>query len=312
MIKSNYLPLKLYIFIGLFLFFSAFLIYRYLLPQKIPQDIEPEINLYLHQTDEVSRMAFEDYLVGCLAAEMPLSFELEALKAQAVCVRTYAVRKLIDQKDYPRGADLSDNILDCQAFIFMDKYYDRHPGVPKTVIKKARQAVQETRGEILIYQQMPADTVYHSCCGGQTESAREIWGEDLTYLQSVPCSYCKSSRFYKQDFRFPTSQIISLSGQNGKKLRIKILHKSPGGRVKELEINGQRMSGPEFRKRLGLPSTWFKIDIDGDTTRIQCRGYGHGVGLCQFGANGMAKKGLGYRKILKHYYNEVEFYKFSY
>ncbi|HHW61234.1 MAG TPA: stage II sporulation protein D [Syntrophomonadaceae bacterium] len=274
--------------------------------------VEPTIHLYRHESNTVSQMKFEDYVLGCMIAEMPLSFELEALKAQAICARTYAFRKLLDKKNYPCGADLSDNIMECQAFMVWEDYYDKHPHVSKDLIKRAQKAVQDTRGIIILYQQEPIDAVYHSCCGGKTESAFNSWGRDTAYLQSVSCSYCQSSCYYTSSYSFPNTRITGLVGKSEPWLQLSIIKKTASGRTVELEINGQRISGNEFRHKLGLPSNYFELKVGATKTNIYCRGYGHGVGLCQFGANGMAKSGKDAQAILRHYYGKIDFYKLPY
>lgn len=274
--------------------------------------VEPTIHLYLHESKEVSPIKFEDYVLGCMIAEMPLSFEAEALKAQAICARSYAFRKLLDKKSYPAGADLSDNIMECQAFMFWEDYYGKHPLVSRDLIKKANQAVADTRGMIILHQQEPIDAVYHSCCGGKTESALHSWGRDTAYLQSVSCAYCQSSKYYTSSYSFPNKQISGLVGKSGQQLQLSIIKKTASGRTAEIEINGKRMSGSEFRHKLGLPSNYFELEVGATKTTIYCHGYGHGVGLCQFGANGMAKAGKTAQDILCHYYGDIEFYKLPY
>ena len=171
-------------------------------PDELPRD--PLINLYLSQENKVIALPLEEYLVGCVAAEMPANFDLEALKAQAVCARTYAIRKLVDNHPYPKGADLSDDINTCQAYISEAEFLQRH-GKDSQLLwkKKSKKAVKETEGIIVIYDNKPIDALYHSTCGGRTADAEEIWGNIIPYLKSKSCSYCRESQ------RYSTVQVFS-------------------------------------------------------------------------------------------------------
>ena len=273
---------------------------------------EPCIKLYLNQEKKTIELLLEDYIVGTAAAEMPASFEIEALKAQAVCARTYAFCKLLKNKKYPDGANLSDDINSCQAYISKEEFYRRHPGY-KGLYKKVREAVGQTRGEIMIYDDQPIDALYHSTCGGRTESAVSIWGKDVPYLQSVKCHYCKQSRHYENVQVFSVQEFTnSLGVNNGRQPQVQVRENTPSGRVKKVKINDRELSGEQLRHILGLPSTWCDFKINEGRVEIESRGYGHGLGLCQYGANGMALSGKTYHQILKHYYNHIEFSQLKY
>jgi len=272
---------------------------------------EPFIKLYLSQRNIVTTMLLEDYITGTVAAEMPASFEEEALKAQAVCARTYALRKLLDHKAYPKHADLSDDINSCQAFIAEEEFLKRHAN-SKDLYLKIQRAVKATRGEIMLYQGEPIDALYHSTCGGRTESAASIWGKDVPYLRSVKCRYCTKSSHYTSVQVFSVQELnqsLSLTDNNP---TFKITDNTPSGRVKKVEINGREVSGEKLRQLLGLPSTWCDFKVENSRVEIQSRGYGHGLGLCQYGANGMAADGKDYHQILKKYYHGVKLSKLNY
>lgn len=267
---------------------------------------EPEIKLFLHEKKDVISLSLEDYIIGTVAAEMPASFEMEALKAQAVCARTYAFKKLVDKHPYPQGADLSDDINSCQAFRDIS-----NGELNQQNLDRVKRAVETTRGEIMLYQSQPIDALYHSCCGGKTDSG---WGNDanIPYLRSVKCDYCSESKHFYESSLFANKMINSLVGDKGDKLEIKILAYSPAGRAYQLSINGKTISAASFRQKLDLPSQWMTFHIKNKQTEIITRGYGHGVGLCQYGANGMAKQGKSYQQILKKYYQDIDIYKLSY
>lgn len=297
-----------FIFILLIIFLTISLIIKH---QQKPVDKfpEPKIKLYLTENDQVLQLQLEEYLIGTVAAEMPASFELEALKAQAICARTYALRKLISSYKYPRQADLSDDIYSCQAYIGKNKYDNWQPDL----VDKIRQAVTQTRGQIMIYDNKPIDALYHSTCGGQTESAFNGWGKDIPYLQSVKCKYCQDSKHYRNITNATYSYLSQIFGLPGDKtMPIEILARTSTGRVKKIQIGSQTISGEKFRQVLNLPSTWFYLDTKGNNLIIKSNGYGHGSGMCQWGANGMARAGKDYRQILSFYYKNFEYYKINY
>ncbi len=279
--------------------------------EDIPKD--PYIKLYLSQEKKIEKMRLEEYLIGCVAAEMPASFELEALKAQAVCARTYALRKLIDQHSYPQGANLSDDITTCQAYVSPAEFNRRHPQNSEKLLTKIKQAVRETEGVVMLFDHKPIDAVYHSTCGGQTVSGEEAWGNKVPYLQSVKCPYCKESKHYS------TVQVFSYQDINkalGAKLspqsKIKVNNYSSSGRALEMNVDEKKFSAAKFRELLSLPSTWVKLTLGPKGITVNTRGYGHGAGLCQYGANGMAKDDNNYEQILNHYYKDIKIYQMKY
>lgn len=269
------------------------------------------IDLYLHQQGKVIDIELEEYIKGTVAAEMPASFELEALKAQAVCARTYAVKKLISTVSYPQGADLSDDINTCQAFVPLQQFALTNPD-RTDLLKRIDEAVESTRGEIMLYDSQPIDAVYCSTCGGRTESATAVWGGKVNYLQSVACNACQDSVHYEEVFQVDNAALNRLIGVQGDKLETKTLSLTPGGRPKKISINGHPIDTVVIRKQLNLPSTWIELTPGAQATEIKSRGYGHGVGLCQYGANGMAQQGKNYRQILQKYYSGITFYQLAY
>ena len=272
---------------------------------------QPIIQLYLHHQDKVIAMELEDYIVGTVAAEMPAAFGIEALKAQAVCARTYAIKKIISNTPYPDGADLSDDITVCQAFVAPFDFAPANPDRAK-LLDKIEEAVESTRGEILLYDSQPIDALYCSTCGGRTESASVVWGGRISYLQPVKCNDCIQSQHYQEEIEIANSTILGLVGSHEAQPKIKILSRTPGGRAQKIDINGKAIDATALRQKLELPSTWIEFYPSDKTTTVISRGYGHGVGLCQFGANGMAERGKNYRQILQRYYQGVTFYKLGY
>ncbi len=273
----------------------------------------PTIKLYLHESNQIIKLEIEEYVCGVVAAEMPASFALEALKAQALCARTYACKKIMEDRQYPLNADLSDDITCCQAYVSWPQFEDLHPAQYEELKAKIELAVSSTRGELIVYKDKPIDALYHSTCGGQTESAADVWGTDIPYLQSVECKYCSASNYYE------TRQVISYQDLNdisglvtGSNPHIEISEKSLSGRAREIKVNDQEISASQFRQLFNLPSTYWEFKNEKDDLIINSRGYGHGVGMCQYGANGMALDGKSYKEIISHYYKDTEIYKLNY
>lgn len=304
------MSMKRIVIISSAILFAAMAVFFAVRGCQAPSNHEsPPVKLYRSQTQQVEELSLEEYVLGTVAAEMPASFELEALKAQAVCARTYALRKLVDGKDYPLGAELSDDITTCQAYVNAEEFAERHPQQNEELWAKIQQAVNETRGEVLLYDNQLVDALYHSTCGGQTASALEAYGRDVAYLQSVKCGYCQQSRRYRTEQYFTWQQVAALAGK-GKS--IQVLAASPSGRIKQIKVNQKVMSGSEFRQVFDLPSTWCTINTNAKGVSITSRGYGHGIGLCQYGAQGMALQGKSYQQILAHYYQDTQLYKLAY
>lgn len=284
------------------------LTWRYCTGQKPYIKEEPRITLYLSESDRKVSLTLEEYITGTVAAEMPASFETEALKAQAVCARTYAINRLVNDKKYGQGADLTDDITCCQAYVSPEQFRERHPSAPDKYLNKIKQAVMATRGQIMLYQSEPLDAMYCSTCGGRTEDG----GKSQPYLNGVACPYCSASPRYMTKQSFSADSLRRVLGIPGKGIKVSILAASSSGRVQRLKINGKTLSGEYLRSALGLPSTWWTFQVSGDGLTIYSRGYGHGIGLCQFGANGMARSGYNYQQILHHYYQGFELHQLTY
>jgi stage II sporulation protein D len=269
----------------------------------------PMVTVYRSQTAQVEKLDLEEYITGTVAAEMPASFESEALKAQAVCARTYALRKLTEGKSYPQKADLSDDINTCQGYLNYDEFAGRHPHQSEQWWFKIKQAVEETRGEVILYDNQLIDALYHSTCGGQTASAQEVFGRNIDYLQSVKCGYCQMSQRYKTEQVLAWQEVAAVSGEGES---VEVMATSSTGRIEQVRVNQKVMKGSEFRQAFALPSTRCTVSMDNQGLSIISYGYGHGVGLCQYGAQGMALQGKNYQRILNHYYPGTQIFKIPY
>lgn len=279
-----------------------------------------KIKLYDETSGKLEEMPLEEYVKGVVAAEMPASFELEALKAQAVAARTYAVNKMqIFGKSgcsKHSEADVCSDSTHCQAWESVDEQKKKW-GIMSYYVysRKIAQAVDDTAGEIITYDDQPILPAFHAISGGKTENSEDVWSQALPYLRSVVSDgeedapkFTAQVNMSIQDFIDKFKAHYPNAGITVKNLKdaVKILDISEGGRVKDIKVGDVTIKGTEFRSIYNLNSTNFKIYIDGNSVKIITIGYGHGVGMSQYGANSMAKKGSTYQEILKHYYTGVE------
>lgn len=298
---------KIIIFITLLIFIPFFIVIIY---NKNYKEIELKyINItYIRvkrtKDNTIIKIPLEEYIVGVLAGEMPIDFELEALKAQAVASRSYALKRIEYNKD--KEYDVLDSI---QNQVYLDNEYLKEAWKGNYVknINKLRTAVNETIDQYLEYNDQVADTLFFSTSNGYTENSENIFDFECEYLKSVESPWDEDT-----SPAFNTSKIISLTEfyQNlnipyNKNLNIEILKRSTTNRILLLKINNVEFKGTDIYNKLSLKSTDFTIELLGDTIKISTKGYGHGVGMSQYGALGMAKAGYTYEEILKHYYQNT-------
>ena len=254
-----------------------------------------EITVY-RSNGSVINLNMTDYLIGVVSSEMPASFNLEALKAQSVLARTYAL------KAKQTGKKLTDTVS-TQSYIDIDQMKNKWGNSFNTYYNKIKNAVENTNGEYLSYNGNYIEALYHSTNNGKTESSLDVFGNYYPYLISVSSEYDKNASSYLRTINMPLDTIsnkLGLSLNNDSV--ISILSYTDGGNIKEININGNNFSGKKVRELLGLRSADFDISISDNNANITTRGYGHGVGMSQYGANGMANAGYGYKDILSHYY----------
>ncbi len=297
------------------LFFLVLLVPFFL--TRCYREPRPEIpvRLYLTGKGKVITLDLEDYLVGVVAAEMPASFHPEALKAQAVAARTLTVKKMrifggSGCKAHPQ-ADLSDDFRESQAWLSRQDLIKKW-GFWEYLKNQARieEAVKATAGLVLTYNGEIIEAVYHSTSGPRTENAEEIWGDYYPYLRSTECPFGQHSPRYQEEKFIPYPEFWAKLGDGfspgAGPPALRILEYTAGGRVKTISVEGQPLRGETFRSRLGLNSSRFTFQMLKEGILFQTVGYGHGVGLCQYGADGMARQGWDFRSILKYYYRGVE------
>lgn len=275
------------------------------------------VRVFIHSTGRVEDIPLERYVAGVVAAEMPASFGMEALKAQAVAARTYVVKRMKTfggpgSPEHP-DADICTDPNHSQAWISEDTMrsvwgtanYARYH-------ERIQEAVASTAGLVMTYGGRPVDPLYHSTSGGPTEDASEVWSESVPYLKSVPCDYCRHSPHYSQVVDMSLDELgtrlgnrdvpVFLSSGKGK---AEVAALTQSGRVKTLKVAGAVLRGQDARSVLGLPSTRFRCEIRGNTIRFHVSGKGHGVGMCQYGADGLSRQKKSFREILSYYYSGV-------
>ncbi len=263
---------------------------------------------------ELQEMKLEEYILGVLAGEMPSEFHIEALKAQALAARTYTLMRTKEFggegcEKHP-GADVCTDSTHCQAY--------KDSKNIKVNYEKYKEAVQATKGEVIVYNDALIDAVFHSTSGGKTENSEDVWSSKVPYLRSVISEYEERSPKLITKKEIKVSEFIAamkildsgikLSSKNIKN-QIKIIDRSEGGRISSIEIGGKVISGSAVRGALGLNSSNFNISYSGDIMLFTVTGNGHGIGLSQYGADGMGKNGSLYTEIITHYYQGVEIIK---
>lgn len=272
-----------------------------------------EINVYFPQEGKTESMEIEEYLRGVVAAEMPAEFEMEALKAQAVAARSYAFYRMENPSPQHPDAAVCTDFSHCKAYKTKQEQEKGWGDKTEQYTEKIKNAVYQTAGELITYNGEVAMAVFHSQSGsGRTENSADVWGGEVPYLISVESHGEESApNFYStlivsfDEFKerilsnHPDAVINSPNDISAPRL-------SEGGSVKSILIGGKEFSGREIRTLFGLRSSCFKISADEKTVAFEVTGYGHGVGMSQYGANTMAKEGYSYIDILTHYYTGTE------
>lgn len=275
--------------------------------------IDIDIPLYLCKEQRVVQLNLEDYVAGVVAGEMPSSFEMEALKAQAVAARTYGISKL-KKSDKGNPAEHPDAPLcdttHCQVYLSEEDLLAlKGENWMKDGWLRINEAVEATSGEVMYYEDdLVEQPLFHSSSGGKTENSEDVFVSAVPYLRSVESPYEGEAPNLNESITVPMSSFIDKvqkihGATNVHSSTIKILERSEGGRVKEIQVGNKVLSGRNIRDLFGLRSANFTFTFDGnDSIIFTTSGYGHGVGMSQWGANGMAKAGFGYEEILQHYY----------
>lgn len=257
-------------------------------------------------SEQVENVPLETYVTRVVASEMPASFELEALKAQSLAARTFIVNHMLSKSD-GAGAQVTDTV---QHQVYKDEAELRKVWGSEfdSKMNKLKEAVNATSGKILTYHKEPITPSFFSTSNGYTENSEDYWEQKLPYLRSVQSPWDKSSPKFHDQQVFTRAQVAGALGVDlagGTAAAFEVTRKE-SGRVAEVKVGSQRFSGKKVRELLELPSSDFQIEQKNDHFIFKTKGYGHGVGMSQYGANGMAKEGKTYEDIVKHYYKGIE------
>lgn len=280
---------------------------------------EPKmIKVYNAKTNQVMKIDFEEYLKGVVSSEMPANFNEEALKAQAVTARTYLLYRL---KKYPDGQPEHNGApvctsTHCQVWTSKDDLIASHEeGWYKQYWGKIENSVNSTKGQILTYEGKVIEPLFHSTSGGKTENSEDVFSSSVPYLKSVESPYEGEAPKLHDSVKMTVDEFInkikSTYGdlnitRDNLKEKVQLGQVSKGGKVKTIYIDGTEITGRDMRSLFNLNSADFSFVQSGDEIEILTTGYGHGVGMSQWGADGMADEGYNYQQILKHYFTGTE------
>ena len=256
------------------------------------------------ETNEITNIPFEDYIVGVLAGEMPVSFEMEALKAQAVAARSYVMKQMV----YNRNKEY-DVVNTVKNQVYLDDEYLKKTWKDEytTKINKLKMAVLETYNEYLEYDGEVVEAMFFSTSVGKTENSEEVFSSKKPYLRSVDSSWDSISPVFEVKYTFKLDDFYErLNIEYNDILKLETIEQTSTGRIKKIKINGILFDGSTVVNKLNLKSNHFTIEQKDKIINITTKGYGHGVGMSQYGAQAMALKGYNYKEILEHYYNGTD------
>ena len=272
-----------------------------------------QIDLLHTETGIVEKLDLDTYLYGVVASEMPASFEIEALKAQAVVARTYTIYQIKNGKKH-ENASVCSSANCCQAWISKENRFARwEEGLREEYWNKIVKAVNDTKGKIIFYNNEPINALFHSNSGGKTELAINVWGGDFPYFQAVETSGEDFYTSYNSEIEISKDELIKLMLEKYSNFEIdfdevdcmKIVEYTEGNRVQKIKIGNIEVSGVVARQIFGLKSAKFDFEILENIIKFKVIGYGHGVGLSQCGSDSLAKTGMKYDEIIKYYYKDV-------
>jgi len=290
--------------------------YKYGKYEQPPEESEDIISVYVTSEDKVVEMSKSQYLKEVVSAEMPADFHIEALKAQAVAARSYLTSRMnaYKQSEKPKehkGADICTDPTHCKAWISQEKRMESWGDSAKSNWDKISRAVDETSGQIITYNNEVISAVFHSTSSGRTENSKDVWGGDRPYLVSVESPGDLYSPKYKSEKSISVEEFKKTISNNienvdfNKEL-VGEIERSEAGGIITISVGGVEIKGSKLRTLFDLRSTNINVTVTGDTVNFDVTGYGHGVGMSQYGANYLANQGTNYIDILKTYYQGVE------
>jgi len=273
---------------------------------------EPVIAVLLSNENTVEQVPLEQYVLGVSLAELPGSFEYEAIKAQMMAIRTYIVRRILqaERSEEKQSYIVTDTTSD-QVYLSIEEVKAYEADYPEPYEKFVK-ALEETKGKIISYENEPIDALFFSTSNGYTENSDAVWGQEVAYLRSVASPWDEAlSPSYESEVSISFNELyerlnLKESRRNGS-VNITKVERTESGRIESLTVKGASFTGKELREKLALSSTdmMWTIDKQQESVTFICYGYGHGVGLSQWGANGMAKAGYLAEDIITHYYTGV-------
>ena len=275
---------------------------------------DAKISVYLTQENRLVQMSFEGYVCGVVAAEMPAQYHMEALKAQAVAARTRLLRQMKDGGcSLHPDADICTDSSHCQGYATLAQCREKWGESYEIYCDRIVRAQRETQREWIAYEGEPITVLYHAISGGRTENVQSVFSQELPYLVSVHSEGEERVRGYQEETLYTFNEIAKVLNQSldmeltAEELRrtFAISGYTESGRVQSVQIGNRQIDGTLLRNALGLRSTWFSISMDHQGILFHQRGYGHGVGMSQAGANSMAAAGADYKQIIQHYYTGV-------
>src|SRR5690625_71611 len=278
-------------------------------PKQVNQlENEPTVmvNVERASTQTIESVPLEDYVASVVASEMPAEFEPEALKAQALAARTYIIQYMLATGTLDTEPTITDTVQH-QVYKNQEELKDQWGTDYSWKMEKITDAVAQTTNQILTYDDEPITPAFFSTSNGKTENAEDYWENALPYLVSVDSPWDLDSPKFLDQKSIPIAEVeerlgLTISGP----LTDPAMTYTDSGRVETIELFGKNFSGREIREKLDLRSTDFAIDYSDGYLVFTTKGYGHGVGMSQYGANGMAEDGMSYQEIISHYYPGVE------
>jgi len=269
-------------------------------PSPVCEPVEPVVVLCTQSGTEL--MDTEELVIGCIMGEMPYTFDAEALKAQAVAARTYLYYCIEDGSRHENG-DICGNAAHCLCYISKEEYANRYgEAAAELACEAARKAVEDTKGELIYHDGEIILAVWHSSSDGYTEDSGEVWLNSLDYLKSVKS--VEARKITEESFTVArVREILRGAGYMISRVDRLSMTKTPSGRCDTMTVGELTLDGGEVRRLFSLKSTDFDVRLENGEICFTVRGYGHGVGMSQYGADAMAKDGYGYREIISHYYS---------
>ena len=273
-----------------------------------------KINVYLNEEGRSIKLGLEEYVKGVVCSEMPLNFNKEALKAQAIVARTYAMGHALDEGCSKFGSDVCDTVH-CQVYTPKEKKISQLGAIGESRWALVEEVINETKGLVLSYNgELATDAYYFSTSSGKTENVEDVFSTSVPYLKSVKSPGEEVAPKYNSTETYDFNRFVQIVNSNyinanmspvNIESQISIESYTDGGAVKSIQLGGVKITGVEFRRIFGLNSANFSLEFLSNQISINCKGFGHGVGMSQWGANIMAEEGKSCEEILKHYYTGI-------